>query len=240
MNTPISRKEKNMINNSNSEYSLFVRRLLTKLGILKTKQVILCLVNAFNNINEKEAEELLFYLQKMNYLVMSKDGYVMKRMFYRDYCDDKFFDNLDQKKPYWIDFEFADVCEMYQHIIDCFWLVADMMPLSKDFALCDNVWSFVFDADLKDGKHSLYEIGYIPKDKIEITMELLKMTSQIPYDDVRECVKRIAIVDDEKMCKRIKKMGFCAIAVIDENEKKGYRIVQKRNSEEAWKDYEAK
>ncbi len=113
----------------------------------------------------------------------------MKRKLYSDLTGDKFFDNLDLKQQFYIPFAMEEYAKKYKEYIDSFWIVADMMPLSKDFYIGDNLWKYVFDIDLED-KHLLYEIAYFPNEKIDILNELLKHTSQVPHKDARKNLRR--------------------------------------------------
>lgn len=227
-----------MYYNLQNDCSLFVRNLMNKVGFLKTKQLVVCMLNSIEELNNKEEDAMhaLKVLQKKNYLIMSKDGYVMKRKLYADLTGDKFYDKIDETKEQFIPFEMAEYAKNYQGLIDCFWIVADMMPLSKDFYLGDNLWKYVFDVDLED-KHLLYEIAYYPSKKIDILNEILKHTSQIPHDDVKDNLRRIVLTDDEEACKKVRKLGVNGVAVVDNKNKKGYRLVDKRKAKDVWSDY---
>lgn len=226
-----------MFYNLQNDCSLFVRNIMNKVGFLKTKQLVICMMNSIEELkNENDALFALELLQKKNYLIMSVDGYTLKRKLYADLTGDKFYDNIDTSKKEFIPFKMEKYSEKYKGIINSFWIVADMMPLSKDFYLGDNVWNYVFDVDLED-KHLLYEVAYYPSEKIDIFNEILKHTSQIPHDDTRKTLRRIVLTDDASAYKKIKKLGINGVAVIDNNNENGYCLVDKRKVEDAWSDY---
>ena len=189
--------------------------------------------------------------------MITYDGYIMTRGAYVYLTNDKFFDNVDlndniriKEKMSVIRFEkdnkrvvtkTGDTKDLISQVekdrIDAMWVVADMMPGSKNFIA--SAYPFIFTYTNEDQENAkLYEITKISKKNEFAKIELLKRLPTITDKQARETIRRIAIVEDENHAWEVPHIGFKFICTIDPNEPQNFKVVEKRDNENMWKDYD--
>jgi len=218
------------------KYSNYICSILRKIPYIKTDILLLCLRNTFNELDEDKAKEILFELQSEGDCLLSEDGWAITKGIYYQLSNDTFRDNI----KYFNDYRLPPIESMISSLdkddVDVMWIVADMMPMAKDFIVCDIPWNIMFDTYSEENGGKLVQLIKIPKDIEDMRIELLKCSKNlIPNDSLRESVKRIALIENESHAWKIPRLGFTEICVLDQNKPHGFRIVERRN-EGVWDD----
>ena len=71
--------------------NIFINEIIDSFHILKTKQLYIILQKIYG-MNRKESHDLLVTLQLQGRLLLSDDGYVLSKGYYRIISGDKFCD----------------------------------------------------------------------------------------------------------------------------------------------------
>lgn len=209
-----------------------VNDLFSRLPVMEHRQFLrsLYLITGLEGI---ELTEFATKLTRNGIVLTSQNGYVTNKNSY-----DIVAANTDiQMEEHGS--RRLDVLTPKQYFLDCmecFNIVLDLYPVSKDFHLKRDLFHIVF-ADME--KDRIYEIIKIPKGK-ELLYESLLVKESAVYRGkigahIRDATKRIAIVDSEISAKAIPHCGFSFICVSDYTDTKGFRIVERRK-ENLWKD----
>lgn len=218
-------------------YGDFIRKILRKIPYIKTKILIRCLVNNFNDVDEKMAEKILYELQSQGECLLSSDGWAITKGMYYRISDDKFRDNF----KYHNDCRLSNVETYLENLnkddVDIMWLVADLMPDAENFIVCDTPWNIMFDVPSSEWQEPrLFQLIKIPGNVEDERIELLKNSKRlIPEEKLLSSIRRIALIDNPAHAFKIPQLGFTHICVLDESQKKGYRIVEKR-TKDIWSD----
>ena len=248
-----------MIYELESKYEVFVKNILKVIPILQTKQLIICLEKTFEECtaNTALAPEILKALQRKGMLMLTYDGYAMTKGAYVYLTNDKFFDNVDlndsiriKDKMAVIRFEKNNkrivtktgdtkdlIDQKEQDLIDAMWIVADMMPGSKDFIASAYPWLLTFINEEQENS-KLFEITKIPAKNEFGKIQLLKQLPVISDKETRETVRRIAIIDNANHAWEVPYVGFKYICVLDDDSPQNYKVIEKRNNEDLWTDYD--
>jgi hypothetical protein len=248
-----------MIYELESKYEVFIKNILKSVPILRAKQLIICLEKSFEECasNKELSLEILKALQRKGMLMLTYDGYVMTRGAYVYLTNDKFFDNVDlndniriKDKMAVIRFEknnkrivtkTGDTKDLIdrreQDLIDAMWIAADMMPGSKDFIVSAYPWLLTFINEEQENS-KLFEITKISSKNETAKVQLLKRLPVISDPETRETVRRIAIVDNPEHAWAVPYVGLKYICVLDEDCLQNYRVIEKRENDILWKDYE--
>ena len=221
-----------------NEFELFIRNILAKVSILKKQQLVLCLCRYYSEIYPETAENIINHAQKKGILLVSTDGYVMTKGAYSTLTGDTYGDDLKLDEDVRIRQPInIDGGRTTGDTIDCMWIVANMMPDSNNFIICPGPWSIQFIVQKNDDPAKLFQVMRITKDKeIPSSIMLRNMTNDIDKK-MRLQIRRIVLLDDDSFAWRFPKVGVTHIAVIDEKDPNGFKIVEKRKPEEAWQDY---
>lgn len=220
-----------------------IRDIMKRVGICRTKQLVNCLKKNNKEIKDEDAMNILKALQRNRYLLLSQDGWAMTIGAYMQFADDKFFDKIITAStefaiPYDIGTKLEkDKC-VNTDLVDCLWIMADMMPDSKEFIIGNFPWSICFDTENDDTKESrIFQITKIPKGMGRTRNMLIKSLPAIDSDGLKKCIRRIALVDDENDAWLVPHLGFYFVCVVDEKSPTGYKIIEKRTGDEVWSDY---
>lgn len=183
------------------KYFNFIRKIMNKIHVCHFSQLQCCLIKKFK-FDNKGAGGVIFEAQKENILYISIDGYVMTPGYYIEIADDKFFDkNFDRSVyKYFIQEEiFYRINREDIYNMECFTVIAQMMPASEDFFLTDSVWrlSFVPTEEMiaKGLPPVLYQIVRIPRGANAISAcYSLERNERIDNDKIQRYIKRIAVI----------------------------------------------
>ena len=239
------------------DYEELVRNMLKRVPVLRTQQLNISLKKTFQGMTDAVASAILLSLQRQGYLLLTDDGWAITKGMYLKLTADKFFDETRDRgremnklgsviHTYEIDGSDrikteASIDELMgqkmHDIVDCMWAAVDMMPDSEDFILSCPPFTVSFatpsDED-RDGK--LFELIKINAGNEDATIRLLYDLPKIEDAEIKKIVNRVAIIENEAHAWKVPYLGFSAICCLDKNEECGFRIIEKRNSEESWKD----
>lgn len=239
-----------------------IKNILSKLPILYTEQLVIALKNTFENMSSEEAMRILKILQKHGYVLLSQSGWAMTKGVYQTLTSDKFYDGIEMNsdiripekltifgnkkvadehglpKETWTALGTSSIEELvpkaYLELLDCFWIVADMMPLSENFFLGKSPWHIIFEKENEEtGQVILYEITRIPDKKARIRTEALKNIPHVDNKDLQANIRRIAILDSDKNIDLVPHIGFTHICVLNSESPTHYKVKEKR-LENAW------
>ena len=250
-----------------NDYEDFIRNLLKKVPLMYTEQLIIALKNTFNDVNDTLAASILLALQRRGYLLLSESGYVMTKGMYRKLTSDKFYDGITLNsdiripeeiykfttkkvaitngftKEKWAKDKRGTVDSFLDKngkaLLNCMWVIVDMLPSSENFILGNSPWNIVFDKEANEKSDGiLYEVTYIPSNLMRVRCEALKQLPPIEDKEFRNQVRRIAIVDDESNIDLIPKIGFSHICKLNPELDTRYEVIKKIDQSEAWNYYE--
>ena len=214
------------------EYRSFAKELLYYFNPMKTEQMQRAFMKYYANMSDELVRSILYKLQDHRVILMSSDGWLMSRGKYVQLTGDSRYDMLTNgsytllpdMKGY-VD----NQCNM--KLINCLWILIDMLPASLDFTLTHKPFQISF----MSKKRELYQVIYIPTLEEPARFEMLRALPNDLLDDVKKAIKRIVILEDEKSADRVPQgRGIRFILVIDDSTKTHYRVVQKR--ENIWED----
>ena len=221
------------------DYEDFVKDLTRTVPLIKTEQLKLMIANYFSQPLES-VDSVMFALQRNEVILMSVDGWSMTTGQYIRLTGDRFMqqrnilnDDVFNRLP-----KMDRICrDVNRPLSKALWLVADMLPDSKDFIIASQPWAVAFVTEEKKKRPScLYEITYIAKGYEYNRCEMLKELPKIKSNHVKDGLRRICILDDEGYAFRVPYIGFSYIVVIDHSRENHYRVIEKRGAVERWKD----
>ncbi|MBR2788189.1 MAG: hypothetical protein IKD94_03405 [Erysipelotrichaceae bacterium] len=223
------------------EYEDFVRHITRSVPLIRTEQLRIMISRYFSQSLDS-TDVILFALQRNLVILMSEDGWSMTVGQYMRITGDNFLQGRNaygaiedelNRLP-----EMDNKCrEINKPLSECMWIVADMLPDSRDFMIAASPWVVAFTSDPTEERASLlYEITYIPKGYEVTRTELLKNVPKITSNLVRKGLRRICIMEDESYAFRVPHNGFSHIIKIDHSRKNHYRIIETRSGEDRWRD----
>lgn len=128
------------------------------------------------------------------------------------------------------------VKDYFKQCIQCYNVILDLYPISKDFYLERDLFHIAF-ADME--KDRLFEVIRIPQGKERLYQALIVSESSCytgTYGKViKEATRRIALVDSDAAAGEVPYCGFSHICKVDENDKRGFVVIEKRK-DNLWKD----
>lgn len=243
-------------------YHDFVRGILKKLPVLKTKQLIKAITNYYYEddlMSEEKAQLILNNMQSHGYLLLSENGWAMTKGYYKTITNDRFLDNLASKGYYYLpeQFDVYDsqhkwqscekiedlIDEYHKNLINCFWVIVDMFPEGYSFMITQEPYNAMFISTNQDGEYMLYEVMYVHYYSMRFIDEILKNVCKAgsPKDDNLETeghdfIHKIVILEEESSAYQIPYTGIDYICVIDDKTNTNYRIVEDRTKQDRWKD----
>lgn len=206
--------------NYNNPYYQFISEIMQKTLIMKLKQLILFTQKKFA-ISDLKANELILEAQKYNYIIITKDEYVMTNGYYLSKFDDQFFDGLSYNN-YFMHYEKnikPSLTTDELNNINCYTIIANMMPVSEKFFIPSSPWNIAFvtpSALVEEGKiGNLFEIIYIPHSTSTALCYALAEKYREKKEEIAPFIKRIAIVEDENDIIKIPYIGFTNIVKVN-------------------------
>ena len=185
---------------------------------------------------EPKCLEIIMDAQKENYVLVSRDGYIMTKGYYIAKTSDNFLDNVEMNNyKNKINFDFKPYAFDDQEMIECLTVVAGMMPVSEEYIQANTPWQFMFTTPahlLKNKEYKqkfnscLYQICYVPHKNIAAYCLMLKNFQEENLDN-RKYIKRIAVVENPEDAFLIPYIGFTNIVKV-KNDK--FEIVEQRTN----------
>lgn len=222
-------------------YEEFVNEITRKVPLIKTDQLALMLSNYFKQPLET-IDPVMLALYRNTAIIMTADGWSMTVGEYIKLTGDRFLQRRNSEEMEEDELErfpnMDDVCsKINKPLSKAMWLVADMLPDSKNFMLASSPWAVVFETEATEEKPTLlYQITYIGKGHEITGTEMLKVLPKIPSNKVKRVLRRICILEDESYAFRVPYVGFSHIVVIDHSRVNHFRVIDHRVGDEKWKD----
>lgn len=242
------------------KYSDFIRTIMRKVNIIPVDLLLISLENAYPDTvnNDEYAMSILKAIQRNGYVLLSESGWAMTKSAYRMYSNDKFNNGVNYKAPYRLGEKLnvfstnnasivksIDIDELIsfrlKKVIDCMWIVCDMLPESKNFVTPLNFWDIAFVSEESGDETPLtYEIVSIPENMENAYAEILSDLPHIDSPEMRNAIVRIALMENPDHAFKIPNVGFTHICALDENSSTGYRVVETRSDDNVWSYYDQK
>ncbi|MGN1389133.1 MAG: hypothetical protein ACI4WR_05765, partial [Bulleidia sp.] len=220
-------------------YLEFERRILYRAGVIRRTSMRQSLCRTFDGMDGHYADMMIEALQYHGGVLISEDGWLITKGCYKRITGDREFSQLrtgvKERIPAGV-LEISD--ERDRAIADCMVVAADMMPFSRDFEISAGHWYIQFITPPKGSHPSLlFQITKIPKGEEFTMIQLLKNIPCAEKEETASHIRRIAVIEDPRCASEIPYIGFRYLCILNESSANGYRIVEKRNEEEMWKDY---
>ena len=248
------------------DYESFIKEILKRLPIIHIEQLIISLQKSFEGITRQKAISILKDIQKHGYILLSSNDWAMTKSAYKSLTNDRYFDgitfNSDVRLPDKLniydkksvkdkdDFivekrgviDTRNIEELlektYLNKLDCFWIVADMMPYSENFFFGEYPWTVIFNKNPEsEDVGALYEIIKMPKNNFRIHCEMLKRIPKVDEEDIKNSIKRIVVIDSEDDIDSIPLVGVSHICILDHTEDTHYKVLKKIDKKEQWSYY---
>lgn len=230
-------------------YKDYVMCIMNKLSLVRTDQLVVCITNKFKNaddalmkkMDKNLAMEILLGLQRQGEIYLSEDGWTMTKGMYWRLTDDRYRDNIRYSNIYKLP-AINKVCEKYNVArTQCMWYIAANMPDAEDFAITESPWTFAYTTEAKPEKgeiSKLHEVIYFPKTREDALCHILNVIPKIQSDNFKECIERIAIVENKNCEWKIPYVGFTKIYAINHDNENHLELIKDRSNEKIWKSYE--
>ena len=212
------------------EYKSFVSELIYHFNPIRQDQLVLALKNYFNDIDDKAALEILDKCQTKRVILLSEDGWALTRGKYVQLTGDDRYKYMNTDKEHMLPRltnVIQEQCNM--KLINCLWILIDMLPASMDFALTHKPFQISFISSKKE----LYEVIYIQKDEEDAKLEMLKNLPSDLFDIAKKTIKRVVILENEQHAFKVPHgKGIRFVLALDHTRENHYRIIEKR--EKPW------
>lgn len=222
-------------------YSEFIFDIVEKCKVIRLKTLVNCLINSYENLEPEDAKKIILFLQKNNVYFVSEDGYVLSCGTYRMKSQDNNFKHVNYQGEFFLSSgQIASFTRKEKAIMDAMVVVADMMPYSIEFKVTGFPWyiEFIIENDYTELPNILYQITKI-KDKSELPfayMMACELTGD-KYKYIRNCTKRIVIIEDAKKACLVPRLGFSSIIKIDRRFNEEFEIIETIPEESMWLDH---
>lgn len=209
-----------------------VNDLFSRIPVLEQRQFL----RSLHLITKEEGYELTQIaknLENQGIVLVTKNGYVTNKNAYDIVAVNE---DVSMRENGINRIDYLEPSPYFIACMECFNIVLDLYPLSKDFHLNRDLFHITF-TDLE--KERIYELIRIPAGKEMFYEGLIVKESGIYKgkigEHIRENTRRIALVESEACAMAVPYCGFAFICVPDKENSKGFRIVEKRK-EYRWKD----
>jgi len=219
--------------NAYEYYSDYLVDFINKVGVCKLTQLIKLLKNKGDKLDDKQIEKILNYACIDGKILVSQNDYVLSKYKFADVGVKRYQNDLSQGDLRRIQSDYLPK-KIEGDIIDCLWIVIDLMPDSQEFSVGDGLpWSFSWlQGDGEECK--VIQLCRIP-DREEVTREALIASDELnKHLRWREKVSRIALVDRVDKLYLVPKLGFRNICMLDDSVEAHFKLVEQRNDEDMW------
>lgn len=216
-------------------YELFVTKIIDELSVARTAQLVRALVNKYKILNTEDAVNMIRKCQRDNILLTSVDGWTVKRKAYGMLTGDFNFSKLDfggkDRIPYALGEYVKDV---NKPVIDCFWIISSLMPISEYFMLHNNPWHICFSTSRHNKEDDSYDSAYYKIVKLDgigtnndVIPAVAMLNEAIKLEDKRfiNITHHIAVIENFSSASYIPKDMFDFVCLINENAEEGYVMV---------------
>ena len=212
------------------EYKSFVSELIYHFNPIRIDQLALAIKNYFKDIDDELALDIIDRCQTKRVLLLTEDGYAMTKGKYVQLTGDDRYKHMNTSNKYMLpalETVIKERCNM--RLINCLWILIDMLPASMDFALTHKPFQISFISSKKE----LYEVIYIESKEEDAKIEMLRNLPDDLFEIAKKIIKRVVILENEKHAFKVPQgKGIKFILTLDHDRDNHYRIVEKR--EKTW------
>lgn len=211
-------------------YDDFIVGILKRISVLYTEQLILALMNNYNNVDRERAVMILARLQKDNRVMMSVDGWSVTTGSYLKRTQDKQFRMSKFTGKYRIPGTFSEyISDEDRKRADIFWIVVDMLPDSNNFMSALEPWNYVFVSKRSEKRTSkLFLLTKIEKGLEHLQVPAIAMNTDFSDKFFNENVRTIALFDNGDAIEDVDTSCFSFVCVLNDDSPRHYDIA-KRN-----------
>lgn len=216
----------------------FMLRIISKMEIMLTEQLVMAIKNKYSFESEYNAEVLVRKCQRNGHILLSEDGWCVKRMAYPVLTGDEQFKKIDYGANARIPYPIGDLINnINRDVVDCFWIIASLIPDSENFMLCAEPWAIAFATKTKNTNNSYIPGAYYKIAKInslehgtDIIPLMAMISDSMKSTDERfsDVTRYIAVVDSEMTAKYIPKGMFDNVCMLESESKRKYAIISEK------------
>ena len=197
-----------------NKYEVVMKEFLTWFNPMKTSQLYRILRKYFPELDNEKTLEIVLGYQAKGYVLISADGWALTKQKYIQITNDTKLKGIDYVSEVRLGniSKFIDrYCD--KKLINCLWVLIDMLPDSKDFVLTSKPFQITFMA------HGyLYQVIYIAEVEEDLRIAMLKEMPKDYYDETKKYLRRIALMENENHFWKIPEhMGFKYIVALDDS-----------------------
>lgn len=211
----------------------FVQDFIYYFNPVRQAQLERAIVKNFKDTDFITAHNIILKCQTERMILISKDGWVMNKGKYVQLTGDdrymNFVRNVDHEYilPE-MEKEINKQCNM--KLINCLWVLIDMLPASMDFALTHKPFQLGFIS----AKKEFYQVLYIPLDEEIVKFEMLKALPNDLFLEAKRSIKRVVILENDKHADRVPEgIGIKYVLSLDDSTAAHYKVLEKRS--DPWK-----
>ena len=217
------------------QYEKMISELIAKVGMMKLDQLVSYVAAYTTEESFEEAYRIIEDASKHGVLLISTNGYVMSKGVYLTYAQDKFWDGLNMSSTIQI-MDSINPDKKTKAQIDCLWEVVQTLPDSENFIMSDAPWLVQYIVAGENGeKDTLVQVArFVTGDEIPMA-ERIKDLPAIDTEEKRQCIERIAILDDPNFAWVVPHVGFTRICkLVEDDFEEPFRIITVRKGEVVW------
>ncbi|MBR2702071.1 MAG: hypothetical protein IKE77_08310 [Erysipelotrichaceae bacterium] len=210
-----------------TEYEKFLNELVYFFNPCRTKQLERALIKNFANLKVDDVNAILEKYQNEGRILLSDDGWAVTKGKYVQITKDSKYENVEvARNPRLseMDYLIRQYCSLkYMRLLDCFWVLIDMLPESIDFSLTNKPFQLCF---IAQGR--LFQVISIPEDEEDVRCDMLRTLSVDYYENFRTAVNRIIIMaEPDHYWKLPENIGIKFICTIDDSKPNHLRITKR-------------
>ncbi|MBQ9037213.1 MAG: hypothetical protein IJ115_07160 [Erysipelotrichaceae bacterium] len=210
-----------------NEYERFLNELVYYFNPCRTEQLKRALIKNFANLSNEEAMVIITKYQNDGRILLSSDGWAMSKGKYVQMTKDSKYEEVDVnaevRLPEMGRQIHACCNNKYFRLLDCFWVLIDMLPDSIDFSLTNKPFQLTFVA-----QNSLFQVISIPEDEEDLRCDMLKSLPTDYYESFKIKVKRIVLMQNpDHYWKLPENIGIKFIATVDDSKANHLRITKR-------------
>jgi len=210
------------------KYGDFAKELLYHFNPMRRQQMEIAIAKNFRGVDSETVQRVLHDLQWDRQILKSADGWVISKNKYVELTGDERFANFVRNVNHEyllppLEEYIKESCNM--KLINCLWVLIDMLPYSMDFVVTNKPFQLGFIS----GKNKLYEVTYIENDEEDAKLEMLNLLPRDLYPEAKQATRRIVILENEKHADRVPEgIGVRYVLCLDDKTSTHYRVIDDR------------
>ena len=207
---------------------------MEKVTIAKTEQLILFLHNYLESVPLPHAESIVYEAAGHGIFIMTKAGYCMTKPCY------SVLSHTIEKEDFQAGrspiFPSVDIPRYHKDVIDCLWIVLDLLPGSIDFCVGQPPWIITFTFPGNDFiPPKMAQIARFRAGEEVLMKARIEAQPRLEEPSYRSKIVRFAMLDEEEKTELVPYDGFVYLCKLDEDHLYGYTILEKREGKDLWR-----